>query len=276
VDASAGAASGGLSPLTSGSAGALPPGLSTGSTLIAVSGDSPSSVVLYGLTSAFGSAACRRGPGRRPRRPGRRRSFMNECWVMSDETRVNSGRGVTQPRHSSLVADSRARGVRVSPDTVRWNGNGNDRAGSTTARESPSGAESARDTGDVHLGEAMARRVTPIPSGCHSPEPRAVRATQKVTDRCTSIAPSPHSRKHICPRRAAPGPPGALRHQLPFATCLAPSAPLAPLAPSLPHPDPLTSRVTSTGSQPGTMRPRTHPRFAGSLSPSLPMQRLTR
>ena len=49
----------------------------------------------------------------------------------------------------------------------------------------------------------MARRVTPIPSGCHSPEPRAVRTTNQVADRCTSIAPSPLSRKHDCPLPAA-------------------------------------------------------------------------
>jgi hypothetical protein len=66
----------------------------------------------------------------------------------------------------------------------------------TTFQESPRGAESSRDTGDVQLGKAMARRVTPIPSGCHSPEPRAVRTTNKVADRCTSIAPDSHSRKH--------------------------------------------------------------------------------
>ena len=66
----------------------------------------------------------------------------------------------------------------------------------TTFQESPRGAEYTRDTGDVLLSPAMARRVTPIPSGCHSPEPRAVRTTNQVADRCTSIAPNPHSRKH--------------------------------------------------------------------------------
>jgi hypothetical protein len=50
----------------------------------------------------------------------------------------------------------------------------------TTFQESPRGAESSRDTGDVQLGKAMARRVTPIPSGCHSPEPRAVRTTTRL------------------------------------------------------------------------------------------------
>ena len=49
----------------------------------------------------------------------------------------------------------------------------------TTVQKSPRGAESARDTGDVHLGKAMVGYVTPIMSGCHSPEPRAVRATHR-------------------------------------------------------------------------------------------------
>ena len=69
----------------------------------------------------------------------------------------------------------------------------------TTFQESPRGAEHTRDTGNDLLSPAMARRVTPIPSGCHSPEPRAVRTTNKVADRCTSIAPNPHSRKHNSP-----------------------------------------------------------------------------
>jgi len=49
------------------------------------------------------------------------------------------------------------------------------------------------------------RRVTPIMSGCHSPEPRAVRTTHRAVDRCTSIAPGRRSRKHIC-RPSTPWP----------------------------------------------------------------------
>lgn len=67
----------------------------------------------------------------------------------------------------------------------------------TTVQESPRGAESTRDTGDVLLSKAMAGYATPIMSGCHSPEPRAVRTTNKVADRCTSIAPSRDSRKQL-------------------------------------------------------------------------------
>ena len=63
----------------------------------------------------------------------------------------------------------------------------------------------------------MARLVTPIQSGCHSPEPRAVRTTHWVADRCTSIAPSPRSRKHF----RTPGnvvPVSALHHYSPLIT----------------------------------------------------------
>ena len=48
----------------------------------------------------------------------------------------------------------------------------------------------------------MARRVTPIPSGCHSPEPRAT-GSPAVTGRCTSIAPGLRSRKLECSVPAA-------------------------------------------------------------------------
>ena len=94
ADDSAGAASGVLSPFAPDSAdGAGGGGASlageSAATCDPVSGESPSSVFRYGLTSALGSAACRRGLGRRPRRPGRRRSFMSSVmyWWMSAANR---------------------------------------------------------------------------------------------------------------------------------------------------------------------------------------------
>ena len=81
----------------------------------------------------------------------------------------------------------------------------------------------------------MAGHVTPIVSGCHSPEPRAVRATQQVADRCTSIAPSPNSRKLECP------------HPMPL-----PEAPLAPKCPASPTCKPLPFAIMTVSRSPGS------------------------
>lgn len=79
---------------------------------------------------------------------------------------------------------------------------------------SPRGAESARDTGDLHLnksdGPGESRRSE---SGCHSPEPRAVSANRSVANRCTSIAPNPQSRKHYYPAVEAMLPESVMHHQ---------------------------------------------------------------
>ena len=108
---------------------------------------------------------------------------------------ILDGFGVAPDVHGNAIARARTPTARVESGYCWWSGN--DRALRTTVQESPRGAESARDTGDVLLSKAMAGYATPIMSGCHSPEPRAVRTTNKVADRCTSIAPSRDSRKQL-------------------------------------------------------------------------------
>ena len=165
-----------------GSGGASRSGVSADSTFVAISVDSPSSVVRYGLTSALGSAAFRRGLGRRPRRPGRRRSFMSSgvYWVMC--AKRLSLRRTFSKAHRAFACQRANCACTHATGARRFRilcGTGTIVPLRTTVRESPRGAESARDTGDVHLGKAMVGHATPIVSGCHSPEPRAVRATHR-------------------------------------------------------------------------------------------------
>lgn len=80
-------------------------------------------------------------------------------------------------------------------------------------QESPRGAESARDTGDVLQGLAMARRVTPIPVGVPLTRASRGRHTHRADDRYTSIAPALEKRKHHCVRTRPPCPGWAGRLQ---------------------------------------------------------------
>lgn len=102
------------------------------------------------------------------------RSCRPDCCGGSGEHAPNKRRNCGgTPNTSHVTRYARTRTPTARDERILW-WNGNDRAWvHTTFQESPRGADSARDTGDVHLGLAMARRVTPIPSGCHSPEPRA-------------------------------------------------------------------------------------------------------
>lgn len=92
--------------------------------------------------------------------------------------------------------------------------NGNDRTVRTTVQESPRGAESARDTGDVLLSKAMVQACHADPVGVPLTRSSRDPHNPKVADRCTSIARRRPSRKHIWlppfPRRGV----GAARHQL--------------------------------------------------------------
>jgi hypothetical protein len=111
----------------------------------------------------------------------------------------------------------------------------------TTFQESPRGAESARDTGDVHLCPAMARRVTPIPS--RVPLTRASRGPHNQTGRRplyeyrtepsfaqASLA-QPATR---CPLPAPAEVPCVTNTAaLPFATCMDPPPPPPPLGQSI-------------------------------------------
>ena len=129
--------------------------------------------------------------------------------------------------HQTRARTPTARDIRI----LWWNGN--DRAWlRTTIQESPRGAESARDTDDVLLGLAMARRVTPIRRGATHPS-LAQPAYLQADDRCTSIASFPRSRKHDRTPGLGPDPSSrvvlrALRHDRRRIT-----VPRMPAAPSL-------------------------------------------
>ena len=125
---SAAGTSGARSPFIGGASGAASArGLSTGSTRVVVSAESPSSALRYGLGSVPWSSACRRGLGRRPRRPGRRRSVMSSkrYWLMYAAYAL-LGEMALAPGCNAHDAYSRVHarslGARRKSATV-WNGN---------------------------------------------------------------------------------------------------------------------------------------------------------
>jgi hypothetical protein len=184
-----------------------------------VSGESPSSVVRYGLTSALGSAACRRGPGRRPRRPGRRRSFMSSVmfWLMCTANRPFVVRRalIQWPRAAygrATSACTHAPSTAHDVSVLWWNGN--DRANSHDG----SGVTAWRG-----IRTRYRRRSSQQSDGrvCHAdrvgvPLTRASRGphNQQVADRCTSIAPSRDSRKQLL-RHPVPRIPSSVRPTCP-------------------------------------------------------------